>query len=412
MSALEGVRVVELGLWVAGPAAGGIMADWGAEVIKIEALSGDPMRTLYRALSGSKEARCPPFDLHNRGKRSVAVDLKADEGPGLAETIIASADVLLTNMRPSFMERVGLDHRTLLERHPRLVYASLTGYGMEGPDADAPGYDVAAFGARAGVVDRCTPPGEQPTYPPPGMGDSITAIATVAAVLAGLRHRDRTGEGQLVATSLLRTGVYCLGMEVAAKLALDKLAPPAQRTKPTNPLLNPYQAGDGRWFWLMGAESDRHWPRLMETLETPQIGEDERFQSPRDRRRNGEALVAALDEVFARQSRDEWARRFEAGEVWWAPVNSVEDLLEDPQAAAAGTFVEGLAREDGSRERALATPVEFDHGEIDGTRPAPEIGADTAAVLADLGLDDDEVRRLHEQGVIGGTEPAPSCEPR
>jgi crotonobetainyl-CoA:carnitine CoA-transferase CaiB-like acyl-CoA transferase len=400
---------VELGLWVAGPAAGGIMADWGADVVKIEPPSGDPMRKLFGALSGSKEERCPPFDLHNRGKRSVAVDINSDEGGALTRRIVASADVVLTNMRPAFLQRVGLDHESLLGEHPRLVYASLTGYGLEGPDKDAPGYDVAAFSARSGVADRSRSPGESPPTLAGGKGDAITAITTVAGIMGALFDRERTGKGQLVATSLLRTGAYCIGMDLATRLDLDRLAPVRPRTAPQNVMLNSYVAGDGRWFWLMGAESTRHWPGLLLALDHPEIGEDERFQTPRDRRRNGEALVALLDELFATRSRSEWAERFAEHDVWWAPVNSVEDLLADEQAVAAGTFGNVSPGEGapGHGKRYVATPVDFGSTPAGPTGPPPAIGSDTEAVLSDLGLGGDEVRRLRDEGVLGGRETAP-----
>ena len=149
MKLLSGIRVIELGLWVAGPAAAGILADWGAEVIKIEMPSGDPMRRLFGALSGSREERCPPFDLYNRGKRSIALDINTVEGVDLVRRLISSADVVLTNMRPQFLQRVGLDSATLLAARPDLIFASLTAYGLEGPDRDAPGYDMAAFSGRS-----------------------------------------------------------------------------------------------------------------------------------------------------------------------------------------------------------------------------------------------------------------------
>lgn len=406
MGVLDGIRVVEMGLWVAGPAAGGIMADWGAEVIKVEATSGDPMRKLFGALSGSKEERCPPFDTHNRGKRSVALDINTPEGRDLTERIIAGADVFLTNMRPAFLARAGLDHQQLLQRHPRLVYASLTGYGLDGPDKDAPGYDVAAFSARSGVADRSSPEGEAPPTLPGGFGDAVTGIATVAAVLAGLLHRDRTGEGQLVSTSLLRTGVYCIGMDVATRLSLDRLAPSVPRTSPQNPMLNSYEAGDGKWLWLIGAEATRHWPGLVAALGDPSIGEDERFKTPRDRRRNATALVDILDRTFAQRPRSEWAQRFAEHDVWWAPVNSVEDLLTDEQVRAAGTFVP-VRGPDGSTGEGIAMPATFSAAP-DGPKPAPPaVGADTDAVLADLGVPADELQRLHEAGVLGGPVSSP-----
>lgn len=405
MSLLDGVRVVEMGMWIAGPAAGGLLADWGAEVIKIESPSGDPMRGLFGALSGSKEERSPGFDLLNRGKRSVAVDLKTDEGRSLVERIIAGADVFVTNMRPAFLERIGLDHARLLDRYPRLVYASLTGYGLEGPDRDAPGYDMAAFGARAGVSDRSTPAGEPPVMLAMGIGDMVTGMTTVSAILAALLQRERTGRGQLVATSLLRSGAYCIGSELATRLSLGKLAPPQRRTSAQNPLLNSYQAGDGKWFWLIGAEADRHWPGLVAALDDPRLG-DEEFATARGRRRAAEALIAILDEIFARRPRDDWARRFEEHDVWWAPVNSAEDVLSDRQAHAAGVFVDVPSADPGSGGvvTSIATPADFetDTGPFAGP---PATGRDTVAVLSELGLDEGEVRRLHDEGIVHSPEP-------
>lgn len=405
MSLLDGVRVVEMGLWIAGPAAGGLLADWGAEVIKIESPSGDPMRGLFGALSGSKEDRSPGFDLLNRGKRSVAVDLNNGEGRDLVEKIIAGADVFVTNMRPAFLERIGFDHPRLLAKYPRLVYASLTGYGLQGPDRDAPGYDMAAFGARAGVSDRSTPAGEPPVMLAMGIGDMVTGTTTVSAILAALLHRERTGRGQLVATSLLRSGAYCIGSELATRLSLGKLAPPQRRTAAQNPLLNSYQAADRKWFWLIGAEADRHWPRLVAALDDPRLTSEE-FATARGRRRAAEALITILDDIFSRRPRDDWARRFEEHDVWWAPVNSAEDVLSDRQAHAAGVFVDVPSTDAtaGSIVTSIATPADFETATGPFAGPPPT-GGDTVAVLSDLGLDSSELRRLQDEGIIHSPEP-------
>jgi crotonobetainyl-CoA:carnitine CoA-transferase CaiB-like acyl-CoA transferase len=400
MGLMDGIRVTEMGLWLAGPATGGILSDWGAEVIKIEPLGGDPMRQLYGHLSGSKESQCPPFHQHNRGKRSVALDINTEAGRDLAERIIGSSDVFLSNMRPAFLKRVGLDHERLLGLHPRLVYAILTGYGLAGPDRDAPGFDVAAFSARSGLVGRSAPEGDPPPTLSGGFGDTVTAISAAAAISAGLLYRERTGQGQLVSTSLLRTGVYCIAMDVATRLGLDRIAPPASRTKPQNPMLNCYPAGDGSWFWLVGAEATRHWPGLVAALGSPEVLSEERFSSPRERRRNSTELVALLDEMFATKSRDEWAKEFAAHDVWWAPVNSIEDLIVDPQLIAAGAFVD-MPGENGSGTQAVATPIDFSAAPVGPTGAAPEIGADTVAVLQDLGVAAEEITELKESGVLG-----------
>ena len=399
MSVLAGVRVVELGIWVAGPAAGGMLADWGAEVIKVEPPRGDPMRQLFKALSGSEVAGCPPFDLYNRGKRSVAIDLKTSEGQEVMERLVGSADVFLSNLRPQYLKRIGLDPDTLRAKYPRLVYASLTGYGLEGPDRDAPGFDVAAFSARSGVADRCTPPGESPPILPGGMGDNVTALSMVSAILAALLSRERTGEGQLVSTSLLRNGVYAIGMEVSTRLGLGRVAPTPSRLTPQNPLMNPYKAGDGRWLWLIGAEAQRHWPGIVAALGAPELAEDERFATPKLRRRNARDLIARIDEILATRSRDEWAETFAEHEVWWAPVNGVDDLLDDPQVDAAGCFLD-VEHGPSATGKAVAAPVDFGAAPASVAHAVPTVGQDTEAVLSEIGLEATAIGALREAGAI------------
>ena len=396
MGVLDGTRVVELGMWAAGPGAGGVLADWGADVIKIEPPTGDPMRVLYSAMVGSSEQRCPPFDLINRGKRSVSIDVNTERGVALAQRIVAEADVVVTNLRPKFLRRVGLDHETLTQRYPRLVYAILTGYGLDGPDKDAPGYDVAAFSARSGAAIRSTPPGQPPVALATGMGDLMTGMAAAGAIAAALLHRERTGQGQVVSTSLLRTGAYAVGLQLATRAGLGRLAPPPARIDAANPMFNSYCAGDGKWFWLIGAEAHRHWPGLLAVAEEPRL-DDERFATVRGRRTHATEVVAILDEAFARRDRAQWASVFDEHGVWWAPVNSVEDLLEDPQAIAAGVFVD--IPEGNGTLRSVASPVDFGTVSVpkDG---APGIGEDTDAVLREIGVTEQEMAGLCEAGVI------------
>ena len=402
MSLLRGIRVVEMGLWIAGPSAGGILADWGAEVVKLESPSGDPMRTLYSVLAGSKETRCPPFDLHNRGKRSIALDVNRPEGGELAKRLIATADVFITNMRPQYLRRAGLDHEQLLAANPRLVYGILTGYGLEGPDKDAPGFDLAAFSARSGVSHRATPPGGVPPTLPGGMGDNVTAMTLVAGVLGALWSRERSGRGQLVSTSLLRSGIFCVSMEMSARLALGKVSPSPSRKEPQNPLMNSYRASDDKWLWLIGAEADRHWAPILKALGASQLLDDERFKTTRDRRRNAQALVAIFDEIFARYTRDEWARMLGEHDVWWAPVNSFEDLIDDAQVQAVKAFVSVPSMAgDGTTQMSIASPVDFGADAVAPPTAPPKLGSDTHAVLRELGLADDELTRLREAGVIG-----------
>lgn len=403
MSVLKGVRVVELGLWVAGPAAAGILADWGAEVIKVEMPSGDPMRKLFSALSGSKEARCPPFDLYNRGKKSIAFDINAPDGRKMMDKLLATADVFVTNMRPQFLERAGLDPATLQARYPRLVYASLTAYGLEGPDRDAPGYDMAAFSGRSGMAERATPAGGQPPILPGGLGDNVSAMSLVSGICAALFQRERSGQGQLVATSLLRTGIYSIGMDVSSRMGLGRAASPPPRTKPQNPLMNLYSAGDGKWFWLVGAESERHWPVIARAIGRADLIEDERFKTPRDRRRNSTALVAEIDAALAKRSRDEWSEVFREQDVWWAPVNSIDEVIVDPQAVAAGAFVrvpETTGAAPPEEANGVASPVDFSATPAGPAGAPPAVSADAEALLRELGYAADDIQRLRDNKVL------------
>ncbi len=401
MSPLSGIRVIEMGMWLAGPSAGGILADWGAEVVKLEMPTGDPMRSLYSSLYGSKESRCPPFDLHNRGKRSISVDVNHADGRALAHKLAATADVFLTNMRPQFLRRAGVDHGALLASNPKLVYGLLTGYGIEGPDKDAPGFDMAAFSARSGLTYRATPPGGVPPTLPGGMGDVVTAVTLVAGLLAAIIERGRTGRGQLVTTSLLRAGMYCGSMELSAYVGMGRVASPPSRTEPQNPLMNSYCASDGRWLWLIGAEAERHWKPIATALGLDALVDDERFRTPRERRRNGAALVAEFDAAFARKTRDEWAAVFAAHGVWWAPVNSFEDLVNDPQAQACGGFVDvAAATEGGASLRSIATPVDFGGAMATSHPAAPRLAQDTDAILARAGVSAEEIARLRSEKVI------------
>ena len=403
MSLLKGIRVVEMGLWVAGPAAGGILADWGAEVVKIEMPKGDPMRKLFGALSGSKEERCPPFDLYNRGKKSIALDVNQPEGAALVHKLVATADVFITNMRPQFLERLGLDHASLLAKYPALVYASLTAYGLEGPDRDAPGYDMAAYSGRSGLAERATPPGTAPPVLPGGMGDNVTALTMVAGIMGALFHRERSGAGQLVSTSLLRTGVYSIGMDVATRVGLGRIAAAPSRSKPQNPLMNSYCASDGKWFWLVGAESERHWPGIAKALDGMALMDDERFTTPRDRRRNSEALVLAIEALTSKKTREEWAAIFRAQDVWWAPINSVDDLLQDPQVLASGAFVNvpvHAGQDAPTSFNGVATPVDFSATPVGPTGPPPRVSADSDALLGELGMDVAQIQQLRDAGVL------------
>jgi crotonobetainyl-CoA:carnitine CoA-transferase CaiB-like acyl-CoA transferase len=238
MGPMEGVRVVELGVWVAGPAAGGILADWGADVVKIEPPGiGDPAR-LFATMLGSDLPFNPPFEMDNRSKRSVVIDLAQDAGRALGLELIDRADVFVTNVREAGLARIGFDPETLLARNPRLVYAAISGYGRSGPDRDRAAYDIAGFWARSGIAHMLTTPGGHPPFQRGGMGDHNTGLAAAGAISAALFARERTGQGQLVSTSLLREGLYTLSFDLASSLRYGVPMAVANRKTMGNPCIN------------------------------------------------------------------------------------------------------------------------------------------------------------------------------
>jgi crotonobetainyl-CoA:carnitine CoA-transferase CaiB-like acyl-CoA transferase len=381
---LEGVKVVELGVWVAGPAAGGVLADWGADVIKIEPPTGDPARSFGRML-GIDGGISPPFEMDNRGKRSIVLDVTSEVGRSTTRELLSDADVFLTNVRPAALGRMGLNFDTVAVDNPRLVYGLITGYGESGPDADRAAYDVAAFWARAGLAHLLTRPGDTPPFQRGGMGDHAAGMTLAAAVCAALVARARTGRGQLVSTSLYRQGAYTVSFDLNTFLMTGHSIAIGQRESMGNPCMNNYTAGDGRRFWIVGLQAGRHWPPLCRAVGRTDWLSDTRFDGAHARAANAVQLIAELDEIFASKSLDEWARIFAAEpDFFWSPINSLEDIVADEQFHEAGGIVY-VPDGDGTVPM-VATPADF-HGTPWAPRSAaPDIGEHTADILAELDL--------------------------
>jgi crotonobetainyl-CoA:carnitine CoA-transferase CaiB-like acyl-CoA transferase len=396
---MDGVRVVEMGVWVAGPAAGGILADWGADVVKIEPPGiGDPGR-LFATMLGADLPFNPPFEMDNRSKRSIGLDLRSDEGRAIGLELVSGADVFLTNVRPAGLARIGFDPDSLLAHNPRLVYGSITGYGLEGPDRDKAAYDIAGFWARSGIAHMLTTPGQHPPFQRGGMGDHNTGLAMAGAISAALFSRERSGKGQLVSTSLLREGLYTLSFDLALTLRLGVGLGVADRKTMGNPAINAYQDRDGRWFWIVGLEGERHWPPMARAAGHPEWLEDPRFADPKSRAENAAALIGLLDQVFATRSRDEWAEIFDAEpDLWWAPVQNLEEVVADPQVTAGGGFCE--VPDSGATTLLPASPADFAGTPWQPRWMAPELGQHTDQVLTELGHDEQQIATLRQRGIV------------
>jgi crotonobetainyl-CoA:carnitine CoA-transferase CaiB-like acyl-CoA transferase len=367
-------------------------------VVKIEPPGGDPFRGLFASALGAPGALNPPFEVDNRGKRSVALNLDNEDARDIARKLVDQADVFVTNMRPRVLDDFELDYATLSKANPRLVYAQITGYGPDGPNRDRAAYDVGAFWSRAGVAASLVPEGAPLPQQRGGMGDHMTGMGAAGAVRAALLARERTGKGQRVAVSLLRVGTYMMSWDVMLALRLNVPVKPYDREHAVNPIINCFRTEDGRWFWLLLLQADRHWPDLCRAVGREELMRDERFADISVRREHAPELVEELDAVFATKTLGEWGEILDRENVWWAPVNTVNDVIADEVAHEAGVFrdVEGP---DGPVPF-VATPADFDATPAGPRGLSPELGQHTEEVLLELGYDWEQIVALKERGAI------------
>jgi crotonobetainyl-CoA:carnitine CoA-transferase CaiB-like acyl-CoA transferase len=400
VSAFEGIRVVELAQWVFVPVAGALLADWGADVIRVERLEGDPYRGLATQGIGTDSGGVNlSMALANRGKRSIALDLRHPRGLDVLHELLASADVLLTSLRPGALDRLGLGAEAVRERHPHLVYARGHGYGVRGPDADQPGYDASAFWARGGVGQILTPPDrDYPISQRGAMGDRNGAMALAFGISAALLKRGRTGTGSVVDVSLLGIAMWMLSSDLLSALNGVEVPRSSGRGALVNPLTGTYRTKDGRHIQLMFLQGDRYWADFCRTVGRAELADDARFADLAARRQNAAACVAELDAIFAERTLDEWKTVLAELDAPWSPIQKVEELVDDPQVLA-NSYYGDVTTDDGSTYRLPSVPVQFD-GRPPPLRRAPEHGEHTESVLIELGYDWDGIGELADAGVI------------
>lgn len=393
---LKGLKVVDFSAYIAGPGAAGILSDWGADVIKVERPGGDSMRHTF-ADTKSQLTGNPVFDLDNRGKRGIVLDISKPEGKAALAKLAGEADVFLTNVRPAALKRAGLDDQTLIAANPKLVYAVITGYGLEGPDAHLPGFDVTAFWARAGVANMIPPKGSEPFMLRTGVGDHTTSLATVSAILAALYERQSTGKGRLVQTSLLATGVYALSSDLAVQMKFGRLASLKPRSNPMNPMANLFQSSDGRWFIHNPRGINGGWEAFCNVAGRPDLIDDPRSATGRARRENSIEITAEFDKAFKTMTLEEIAKRLDAADLVWAPVQTPAEVVADPQVHAAGAVVQ-VGDGQGGTYPQPAAPARFPGADATVLPPSPGLGEHTRAVLAEIGYGDAEIEAMFESG--------------
>jgi crotonobetainyl-CoA:carnitine CoA-transferase CaiB-like acyl-CoA transferase len=397
--ALDGIKVVELTVWALGPAAGAVLGDWGAEVIKIEdPVAGDPMRTLERAFGAPAPQKYTVFDVDNRNKRSIAVDLKHEKGREIVYSLVREADVLITNYRANALTRLKMDYKSLSSINPRLIYALGGGYGEKGAEKDKAGFDSGAYWARSGLMVQLGAEGAPPIIQYAGLGDQPTGLALAGGIALALYARERTGKGQKVNVSLLRTAAWNVSLATAAAMEYGGL-PRMNREVAANPLASCYQARDGKWIQLLMLQADRFWEEFCNSVGLNGIVNDPKFNNMDSRFTNREEFIAILDRKFAEKNRDEWIEIFRKTDIMWDPGNTFRDLTEDPQALAAGCYVTMEHPSKGS-VKMTTSPVTLNDAEISVRRHAPEHGEQTEEILLEMGYTWDDIAALKEASVI------------
>ena len=357
---MDGLKVIEVSNWLAAPAAAALMADLGADVVKVEPPAGDVLRHFnLRAFGYDHDFELAyPFEVDNRGKRSVTVALDRPGGPELVRQLVEDADIFVTNLTPERGERFGLDAASIHAVNPSAVFASLTGYGTEGPDANRAGFDYSAFWARSGIMASL----QQPPGPPPlnrgGQGDHTTSLNLLAAVLAALRLRDQTGEGQYVEVSLQGTGIWTIAADMSAAIVSGLDAPLTDRTAPPNPIWNSYLTSDERWVLLVMPQPDPYWAPFCEAIGQPELATDERYDSLLKRWQHSPELTARFSERFAADDLEYWSEALDAHGLIWAPAVSLNEVVNDPQVEAMG-WIEEIEHPTANNYRTLGTPFKI-----------------------------------------------------
>ncbi|HWH29794.1 MAG TPA: CoA transferase [Mycobacteriales bacterium] len=394
---LDGVRVVEVAGWMAAPGATALMADLGADVVKVEPLTGDVARGAVRQPDGIDLDAS--FQADNRGKRGIAVALDRPEGRELVRRLTERVDVFVTNLLGHRQRKFGLDPETLLQANPRLVHATLTGYGVSGPDAARAGYDITAFFGRGGITHSITEPGDHAPRSRPAQGDHTAALALLAGVLSALRLVERTGQGQVVDCSLLATAAWTMTTDLSATLVDGQNPITRGRRHRRYALQESFRTADDRFFLLFMPEP-RWWPRFCEAVGRPEWVSDPRFESHAARGEHMPELTSLMDALFAQRTLAEWGELFEQHGFIWAPAATVAELAADPHADAVGMFP-AIEHPTAGTVRTVGAPFGIRGADVAPRGPAPALGAHTAQVLAQAGLSEDDVRALVEQGVVG-----------
>jgi crotonobetainyl-CoA:carnitine CoA-transferase CaiB-like acyl-CoA transferase len=405
---LEGIRVVETASVAAGPMAGRLLADWGADVIHVDYVTRKAIavrkEAVDRIISKNTGNTIPSTDYRaqntGRNKRAIMLDLSKERGHEIILRLLERADVLLSNFRPYELEKFGMQYETLSKIYPRLICANLTGYGKKGPDRNAPAYGPIAGDARAGLLYSLIAPGSFPPQMSGTMTDFITALSLACGTLAALLIRERTGVGQEVETSLFNTMVFVLSGDITTTVATGRSRRTVERKDITNALGNSYQTKDERWLVLgLGPQSDPYWSRVCQAIEREELEHDPKFDSAEHRAENNLDLFHILEQVFLTRSLEDWKPSLNESGIPWSPLQDYTEIINDPQARANDFFIPFDDPTYG-RVDLVANPIKLSKTPAAVRNNAPGFGQHTDEVLLEHGYTAEDIAQLAGQGVI------------
>jgi crotonobetainyl-CoA:carnitine CoA-transferase CaiB-like acyl-CoA transferase len=402
-NALSGVRVLEVAAWTFVPAAGAVLADWGADVIKVEhPETGDPQRGLVSMglIPGGPDAVNYIMEQPNRGKRSIGIDISTDAGREILYELAKTSDVFVTSFLPAVRQRLQIDVEHIRAVNPTIVYARGSGQGPLGEDRERPGYDGSVYWGRGGIANALTPPDSKfPIGGRAAFGDLVGGMAIAGGIAAALLQVARGGEPPVVDVSLLGLAMWQLSPDIVASgLYGGDPMPKFGRSASPNPLVGSYRTSDDRFITLMMLQSDRYWPEFCTLVGRPDLITDERFADGGARFANREECVREIDQLFASKTYEEWKALLAGLSGAWAPVQMASELVDDPMVVANG-YLSRVDRDDGKSYDLVVNPVQMDET-ADALQPAPEHGQHTEEILLELGLDWDAIIAYKEAGAI------------
>src|ERR1700723_1224528 len=392
-----GLKVVDFSSFIAGPGAATILSDFGADVIKVEPPEGELWRRGQKIPPQPHSEEPYPFQLSNRNKRGVAINLKAASAQQVLERLAKWADVFIVNTPHSARKKLKLEYEDVTQWNPRLIYADLTGFGEKGPDAELPGFDITAYWARSGLLSMTRDAGAPPTWPVSGSGDNATAVGIYSAIVTALYRRERTGKGAYVTTSLLAEGVWLASVSIQAALCEAKFFGLHDRKHPANAAINLYRAADDIWFVLI-VPPDKL-AAVAKAIGRPDLLTDPRFSDPAKLMANMPQLTAILDEIFSAKPMAHWYEVFNGVHVTFGAVRGPREVINDPQLQANDIIVP-LNGAGGKLTSTISSPLQV-HGvtKVPAKR-APKIGEHNEEVLRQLGFSATEIDGLLASGAI------------